>query len=173
MFTLASILQLQEHESRFEFLVEELRQPAYDSSNNQVIYTIVGHDSSRYADIFSYLHDQILLENLTHNKKCQFLRNASHYILVYGNLHRRGLDGTFLRCLELKESKKALVKVHDSICGADSNGLTLAQKLLRAVYYWSNMQANAVRYAKSFQKCQFHGNLIHGPWCELIPSMTY
>ena len=57
MATLASILQLQEHESRFEFLVEELRQPAYDSSDNQVIYTIVGHDSSRYAVIFSYLHD--------------------------------------------------------------------------------------------------------------------
>ena len=38
MVTLSSILQLQEHESQFEFLVEELRHPAY-------------------AAIFSYLHD--------------------------------------------------------------------------------------------------------------------
>ena len=35
------------------------------------------------------------------------------------------------------------------------------------------MQADAVRYAKSCQKCQFHGNLIHAPGHELIPSMTY
>ena len=57
MATLASIIQLQEHESWFEFLVEELHHPAYDSLDNQVIYTIVGHDSSRYAIVFSYLHD--------------------------------------------------------------------------------------------------------------------
>ena len=76
MATLASILQLQEHESRFEFLVEELRQPTYDSPNNQVIYTIVGHDSSSYADIFSYLCDQILPENLTRNQKFQLFHNA-------------------------------------------------------------------------------------------------
>lgn len=57
MATLASILQLQEHESPFEFMVEELRQPAYDSSDNQVICIVVGHDSSRYAVIFSYLRD--------------------------------------------------------------------------------------------------------------------
>ena len=37
MATLASILQLQEHESCFEFLVEELCQLAYDSPDNEVI----------------------------------------------------------------------------------------------------------------------------------------
>ena len=106
MVTLASILQLQEHESCFEFLVEELRQPTYDSPDNQVICTVVGHDSSHYANIFSYLHDQILPKNLTCNQKFQFLRNVSHYILVFGDLYRRGLDETLLRCLEIEESKK-------------------------------------------------------------------
>ena len=57
MATLASILQLQEHESSFEFLVEELHYPTYDSFDNQVICTIVGHDSSCYVAIFSYLCD--------------------------------------------------------------------------------------------------------------------
>ena len=35
------------------------------------------------------------------------------------------------------------------------------------------MQADAVRYVKSCQKCQLHGNLIHAPRRELTPSMTY
>ena len=55
MATLASILWLEEHESHFEFLVEELCYPAYDSPNNWVIYIVVGHDSSQYATIYSYL----------------------------------------------------------------------------------------------------------------------
>ena len=64
MATLASILWLQEHESHFEFLVEELCHPTYDSSDNHMICTIVGHDSSRYATIFSYLCDQIIPKNI-------------------------------------------------------------------------------------------------------------
>ena len=129
--------------------MEELRHPAYDSSDNQVICTVVGHDSSRYAAIFSYLCDQVIPETLTRNQKCQLLRNASHYTWVSGDLYRKGLDRTLLRCLELEESEKALAEVHDGICGAHSNGLALARKLLRMGYYWPTMQDDAVRYAKS------------------------
>ena len=55
MATLVSILQLEEHIPCFEFLVEELPHLSYDSPNDYVIYTMVGHDSSSYATIFSYL----------------------------------------------------------------------------------------------------------------------
>ena len=57
MATLAYILQLEEHESFFEFLVEELHHSTYDSLDDHVIYTMVNHDTSRYATIFSYLQD--------------------------------------------------------------------------------------------------------------------
>ena len=77
--------------------------------------------------------------NLMRNQKCQLLHNTSHYTLVSGDLYRKGLDETFLRCLELEKSKKELAKVHDGICGAHSNGLALAQKLLRVSYYWPIM----------------------------------
>ena len=60
-----------------------------------------------------------------------------------------------------------LAKVHDDICGSHSNGLALAQKLLRASYYWPTMQVDFVLYAKSYKKCQLHGNLIHTPKCKL------
>lgn len=153
--------------------MEELHHPTYDSSNNQVICTIVGHDSSHYSAIFSYLHDQIVPKNLTCNQNHQFLHNTSHNIVVSGDLYRKGLDRTLLRFLELEEPKKALTKVHDDIFGEHSNGLAPTQKLLRAGYYWLTMQADVVCYAKSCQKCQLHGNLIHAPRRELIPFMTY
>ena len=128
-----------------------------------MIYTIIGHDSSYYVAIFCYLHDQVIPKTLMCNQRCQLLHNASHYTLVSGDLSRKILDKTLLRCLELEESEKALVEVHNGICGAHSNGLALTQKLLRASYYWPTMQDDVVHYAKSYQKCQLHGNLIHAP----------
>ena len=62
MATLASILQLEEHKSFFEFLVEELHHLAYDSLEDPVISTVVDHES--------YLCDQIIPKNLMHNKNC-------------------------------------------------------------------------------------------------------
>ena len=85
-----------------------------------------------------------------YNQKFQLLHNASHYTLVSGDLYRKVLDRTLLRCLELEESEKALAKVHDGICGAHSNGLALAQKLLRTGHYWPTMQADVVHYARSY-----------------------
>ena len=73
--------------------------------------------------------------------------------MVSGDLYRKGLDETLLRCLEIEESEKALAEVHGGICGAHSNGLALARKLLRTGYYWPTMQADVVRYVKSCQKC--------------------
>ena len=64
MATLTSILQLEEHESCFKFLVEEVHHPTYDSLDDHVIYTMVDHDSSHYATIFSYPRDPIIPESL-------------------------------------------------------------------------------------------------------------
>lgn len=152
MTTLASILQLEECESRFQFLVEELHYPPYESPGNCVIFTIIGHDSSHCAKIYSYLCDQIISYSLTHNKKWQLIHNVSCYTIIFGDLFRKGLDGSLIRCLEKYESKCALAEVHDVICGSHSNGLGLAQKLLRSGYYWPTMQTNVVCYAKSCKK---------------------
>lgn len=135
MATQASILQMREHEPHFKFLVEELRHPTYNSLDDHIIYTMIGHDSSHYSTIFSHLHDQIVPNNLTRNEKCQLICIASHYTLVSGDFYRKGLEGMLLRCLEMDKSEKTLAKVHNGIYDSHSNNLTLAQKLLRAGYY--------------------------------------
>ena len=97
--------------------------------------------------------DQTILDGLTQNEKCHLIHNASWYVIITNELFRRGLNGTLLRCLEPNKSKCALIDVHEGICESHSNGLTLARKLIRASYYWLNMEQEVVKYAKSCKKC--------------------
>lgn len=64
MATLASFLQMPENDLRHEFLVEKLLYPTYNTPKYLKIFSIVGYDSSHYHHIYSYLHDQIILDNL-------------------------------------------------------------------------------------------------------------
>ena len=149
MATFASLLQMPENDLRHEFLVDTLHYPAYETPETRMNCSIVGHDSSRYHHIYSYLRDQIIPNGITRNEKRHLIHNASRYVIIADDLFRRSLDGTLLRCLESEESKCALVDVHEGICGSHSNGLTLAHKLIRACYYWSNMEQDAIKCARS------------------------
>ena len=95
---------------------------------------------------YSYLRDQIILDGLTWNEKRHLICNASRYVIITNDLFKRSLDKTLLRCLEPEESKHMLVDVHEDICGSYLNGLTLARKLIRAGYYWPNMEQDAIKY---------------------------
>lgn len=53
MATLASIPQLQEGEFHYEFLVEELHYPAYETLDTQIICSLIEHDLSCYSLIYS------------------------------------------------------------------------------------------------------------------------
>ena len=117
MATLASLLQLEQHESRFEFLVEELDHPIYDSQESHVICTLVGHESSRYGATYSYVCDGIIPETFNRSECRNLIQNISCHSLISGDLYRRGLDGTLLRCLEKDESDQALVDIYEGICG--------------------------------------------------------
>ena len=88
-------------------------------------------------------------------------------------MYRRVVDGTLLRCLEKEESDQVLVDMHEGICGGHSNGLSMAQRLLRVEYYWPMMQIDAVAFAKSCEKYQINGNLIHALGRELIPFISH
>ena len=151
MDTLASMLQMLENVLQHEFLVETLLYPAYNSPESRMICSIVGQYSSRYHHIYYYLCDQIILDSLTWNEKYHLIYNASQYIIIANDFFRRGLDGTLFRCLEPNESKCALMDVHEGICESHSNGLPLACKLIRASYYWLNMEKEAIKYIKSYK----------------------
>ena len=118
MKTLASLLKMPKNDFQHEFLVETLHYLAYDSPESQMIYLVIGHDSSCYHHLYSYLHDQVILDTYSQNKKFHLIHSASRYVLIAEDLYRHGLDGTLLRCLEPNKSKCALAKVHEGICGS-------------------------------------------------------
>ena len=150
MATLASLLQMLENKFWHEFLVETLHYLAYDSPESRMIYSVIGHDSSCYHHLYSYVCNQIVLDTFFQNEKCQLIHSASRYVLLADDLYRCGLDSTLLRCLEPDESKRALAEVHEGICGSHSSGLTLARKLIRASYYWLDKEKDAMQFAKAY-----------------------
>ena len=63
-------------------------------------------------------------------------------------------------------------EVHEGICGNHSGARSLVHKLVRAGYYWSTMQKDAISYTRACDKCQRFGNLIHSPPKTLTPMMA-
>ncbi|GKV39187.1 hypothetical protein SLEP1_g46995 [Rubroshorea leprosula] len=53
-----------------------------------------------------------------------------------------------LRCLNLYEAEYALREVHEGVCGSHVGARTLAHKVLRQEYYWSNMYKNATHFVQ-------------------------
>lgn len=69
MATIASLLQILEKRSHYEFLVEQLFSPAYDDTESQVICHIVDTNTSVYGEIYTYLKDNTLPPDLSRNQK--------------------------------------------------------------------------------------------------------
>lgn len=91
---------------------------------------IMGPASPWYQDIYAYLHDNILPPDLTRNQLKSFIQHSSRYVIVGDMLYRHGYDGTLLRCLYEIEAHITLTKVHSGVCGAHSNGMALAKRIL-------------------------------------------
>lgn len=134
MATIASLINMSQNTTHYEFLVDNLLAPLYEIHLSELIYVIT-LDSPLYDDIFTYLHNNTLPLNLSNNQRCTFICQNSYYVIIANNLYWRGLNGTLLRCLEHEEAQTTLCEVHDCICGAHSSGPTLAKKLMRIGYY--------------------------------------
>ncbi|KAK4407891.1 hypothetical protein Sango_0370100 [Sesamum angolense] len=52
-------------------------------------------------------------------------------------------------------------EAHSRVCGAHQSGPKLYFYIKRMGYYWSTMVKDCINYARRYQACQFHANLIH------------
>eukprot|EP01018_Ginkgo_biloba_P009220 Gb_23142 [translate_table: standard] len=137
--------------------------PAYDVLELKMVCEIVGPNSPWYHDIYTYLHDHILLLDLSHKQIKSFIQCASRYVILGNTLYHRGYDGTLLKCLNSKEANVAIKEVHEGIYGAHTSGMVLAKKLLRTRYYWPTMERDSCQYVRKCVACQKHEDLIHVP----------
>ncbi|XP_073049435.1 uncharacterized protein [Primulina eburnea] len=90
-----------------------------------------------------------------------------NYVLVEGDLYRKGLDGLLLRCIGFPEALEIMKQVHEGVCGAHQSGVKMRWLIRRYGYYWPSILKDSIKYAKGCQPCQKHGNIQRIPTDEL------
>nr|XP_004231733.1 uncharacterized protein K02A2.6-like [Solanum lycopersicum] len=104
---------------------------------------------------------------------CLHVEKESDVNPWYIDVKRRTPNTGLLRCVDAVEATKLLEEVHAGVCGTHMNGFTLANKILRAGFFWMTMENDCVRFVQRFHKCQVHGDLIKVPPHELYVMSSF
>ncbi|XP_057757888.1 uncharacterized protein LOC130976943 [Arachis stenosperma] len=100
-----------------------------------------------------------------------FRRQASFFTLINNVLYRREFSRPLLKCLDRKEADIVLAEAHEGICGIHSGARSLAQKILRAGFYWPTIWEDSRKKVKTCDKCQKHAPSINIPAEQLHQSV--
>nr|XP_023910735.1 uncharacterized protein LOC112022377 [Quercus suber] len=119
--------------------------------------------------IVSYLKDGRLPDEKGEARKLR--ARATRYVLMDEILYRRGFSQPYLRCLAPDEANYILREIYEGACGNHSGARSLVHKVVRAGYYWPNMQADAKVYVKVCDQCQRFSNVPRQP-SEYLTPMT-
>jgi hypothetical protein len=66
----------------------------------------------------------------------RILRRSKGYVLVRGNLYKRGsASGILMKCVSTEEGKEILQEVHEGMCGNHATSRTLVGKAFRSGFY--------------------------------------
>nr|KYP31334.1 Gypsy retrotransposon integrase-like protein 1 [Cajanus cajan] len=117
------------------------------------------------TDIKAFLTSAIIPDDTTEAKRLR--TQASRYVIIAGQLYKRGFSTPLLKCLDPAEADYVMREVHEGVCGMHSGARTTVSKLLRAGYYWPTMNTDCEAFVRKCQPCQKHDNLIHQPAQQL------
>jgi hypothetical protein len=112
-----------------------------------------------------YITKGSLPKDLLEAKK--LVQKASRYIVIKGQLFRRGLSTPLLKCIGPSETWYVLTEVHEGCCGHHIGGNSLARKSVRAGYFWPTMNGDAATHVNKCQKCQEHSPISNIPTEDL------
>jgi hypothetical protein len=91
----------------------------------------------------------------------RIVRLAKRYMVVEGDLYRRGANDILMRCITQEEGHELLMEIHGGECGSHSSSRTLVGKAFRHGFYWPTALKDAIEMVKSCKVCQFHAKQIH------------
>jgi hypothetical protein len=126
------------------------------------------------SEIWDYLKENILPEDHVSAERIVWL--AKRYMVVEGDLYRRGTNGILMRCITQEEGRELLAEIHGGECGSHSSSRTLVGKAFRHGFYWPTALQDADEMVKSCKACQFHAKQIHTPAQALqmiLPSWPF
>lgn len=99
------------------------------------------------------------------------IRNSARYVLVGGTLYRHGYSLPMLKCLPDEDASYVLREIHHGVCGNHSGAKALANKVIRAGYYWPTMIRDAAELVKACDACQRFARMSNSP-PEYLHSIT-
>src|ERR1044072_8319880 len=91
------------------------------------------------------------------------IREASFYTLIDGELYRRGLSMSFLKCIAGGQLEPIMAGIHDGVCASHIGGRSLAVKILRDGFYWPTMRKDCLEYVKKCHECQMFADMHKAP----------
>jgi hypothetical protein len=109
------------------------------------------------------------LDNSGHIADRKVWRQALKYVMLDNTLYRQTIDGLLLKCLGFNQSKIAMGKVHEGICGTHQSSHKMKWLLRRAGFYWVTMLNDCFRYCRGCESCQKFRDVQFAPVAMLHP----
>ena len=104
-------------------------------------------------NIIEYLEDPN--RYVPHKVKVQ----SQNFILLEGELYRKGPDGLLLRCILFPNSMEVMKQVHEGVCGSYQSGIKMRCLIRRHGYFWPTILSDCINYSKGCQQCQKYGSI--------------
>ena len=115
-------------------VIMKIRASCYGGES--VMNTQIGpKGKSWFYDIQKFIKERKYPDEATSNKKYALHILANNYASHDGVLYKRMLNGTQLKCLKKDEAEEVTREIHVGVCGSYMNGIILAKKIVRQVYY--------------------------------------
>ncbi|KAL0449449.1 UNVERIFIED_CONTAM: hypothetical protein Slati_1501300 [Sesamum latifolium] len=111
--------------------------------------------------IIKWIEEGLLPENRWEAARLKI--RATRFIMQEHILYKKSYTHPLLRCLSTEEGIHILQEIHSRCCGAHAGTRILANKALRAGYFWPTMKQDAIRLVSKCERCQKHSSLIHQP----------
>ena len=100
-----------------------------------------------YGDIIVYLQTLKVPTHLSRDERRRLWMILCTTI-VDDTLHRHGVDSILRRCLTHEEDEVMLNDCNGGACGGHLSGLSTAQNILRASYFWPSIFKDCVDVVK-------------------------
>ncbi|KAL0430407.1 UNVERIFIED_CONTAM: hypothetical protein Sradi_0666700 [Sesamum radiatum] len=125
------------------------------------IQPISSNTNDWHAPIICWIDESHLLGDRWEATKIK--TRAIRFLMQGGMLYKKSFTHPLLRCLSQEEGLHLLKEIHEGCCGSHIETWALANKALRAGYFWPTMKQDAHYLGNKCKKCQKHATIIHQP----------
>ena len=122
-----------------------------------------------YANVVGDWRIKIIeyLEDLNRQVPHRVKAHSQNFILMEGELYKKGLDELLLRCLFFLDNMEVMKQVHEGVRGAHQVRIKMRWLIRRHGYLWPIILSDCINYSKGWQQCKKYGIMQRKPVVEL------